>query len=47
MKQLEDETLVPFVEDMAKGRPTEYRFDKEEMLWFRGQIVVPDEVELR
>ena len=41
MKQLEDETLVSFVEDMAKGRPTEYHFDDDEVLCFKGRIVVP------
>ena len=47
MKQLEDEMSVPFVEDIVEGRPSEYHFNDDEMLWFRGQIVVPDEVELR
>ena len=36
MKQFEDETLVPVVEDIAEDRPTEYHFDDDEMLWFRG-----------
>ena len=47
MKQLEDEALVPFVEDVAEGRPTEYHFDDDEVLCFKGWIVVPDGVELR
>ncbi|KAK8714256.1 hypothetical protein V6N13_149449 [Hibiscus sabdariffa] len=46
-KQLCDKDIAAHVQDIAEGKPTEFRFRDEGVLCFKERIVVPDDSELR
>ncbi|KAK8625988.1 hypothetical protein V6N13_133643 [Hibiscus sabdariffa] len=46
-KQLCDRAIAAHVQDIAEGKPTEFRFRDEGVLCFKDRIVVPDDSELR
>ncbi|KAL4353676.1 hypothetical protein GQ457_06G014470 [Hibiscus cannabinus] len=46
-KQLEDSAIAAHVQDIAEGKPSEFRFRDEGVLCFMDRIVVPDNGELR
>ncbi|KAL4339993.1 hypothetical protein GQ457_08G031450 [Hibiscus cannabinus] len=46
-KQLSNRTIATHVQDIAEGKPTEFRFRDEGVLCFKDRIVVPDDSELR
>ncbi|KAL4352703.1 hypothetical protein GQ457_06G013270 [Hibiscus cannabinus] len=46
-KQLQDSAMAAHVQDIAEGKPTEFRFRDEGVLCFKDRIVVPDIGELR
>ncbi|KAL4347811.1 hypothetical protein GQ457_17G010440 [Hibiscus cannabinus] len=46
-KQLCDRAIAAHVQDIAEGKPTEFRFKDEGVLCFKERIVVPDDSELR
>ncbi|KAL4378848.1 hypothetical protein GQ457_02G028530 [Hibiscus cannabinus] len=46
-KQLCDRAMAAYVQDIAEGKPTDFRFRDEGVLCFKDRIVVPDDNELR
>ncbi|KAL4272776.1 hypothetical protein GQ457_13G014740 [Hibiscus cannabinus] len=46
-KQLCNRAIAAHVQDIAEGKPTEFRFRDEGVLCFKDRIVVPDDSELR
>ncbi|KAK8648813.1 hypothetical protein V6N13_129555 [Hibiscus sabdariffa] len=46
-KQLQDSAMAAHVQDIAEGKPTEFRFRDEDVLCFKDRIVVSDNGELR
>ncbi|KAK8510296.1 hypothetical protein V6N12_073367 [Hibiscus sabdariffa] len=46
-KQLQDSAMAAYVQDIAEGKPTKFRFSDEGILCFKDRIVVPDNCELR
>ncbi|KAL4334296.1 hypothetical protein GQ457_07G004020 [Hibiscus cannabinus] len=46
-KQLCDRAMAAHVQDIAEGKPTDFRFRDEGVLCFKDRIVVPDDSELR
>ncbi|KAL4320065.1 hypothetical protein GQ457_18G005740 [Hibiscus cannabinus] len=46
-KQLQDSAMAAHVQDIAEGKPIEFRFSDEGVLCFKDRIVVPDDGELR
>ncbi|KAL4282674.1 hypothetical protein GQ457_16G021220 [Hibiscus cannabinus] len=46
-KKLCDRAIAAHVQDIAEGKPTEFRFRDEGVLCFKDRIVVPDDSELR
>ncbi|KAK9034361.1 hypothetical protein V6N11_050528 [Hibiscus sabdariffa] len=46
-KQLQDSAVAAHVQDIAEGKPTDFRFREEGVLCFKDMIVVPDDGELR
>ncbi|KAL4308140.1 hypothetical protein GQ457_01G026660 [Hibiscus cannabinus] len=46
-KQLCNRAIAAHVQDIAEGKPTEFRFRDEGVLCFKDRIVVPDDIELR
>ncbi|KAK8980910.1 hypothetical protein V6N11_048039 [Hibiscus sabdariffa] len=46
-KQLCDRAIAAHVQDIAEGKPTEFRFRDEGVLCFKERIVVPNDSELR
>ncbi|KAL4324888.1 hypothetical protein GQ457_11G023450 [Hibiscus cannabinus] len=46
-KQLCDRAIAAHVQDIAEGKPTEFRFRDEGVLCFKDRIAVPDDSELR
>ncbi|KAL4319079.1 hypothetical protein GQ457_18G007980 [Hibiscus cannabinus] len=46
-KQLCDRAIAAYVQDIAEGKPTDFRFRDEGVLCFKDRIVVPDDNELR
>ncbi|KAL4340238.1 hypothetical protein GQ457_08G028370 [Hibiscus cannabinus] len=46
-KQLRDRAMAAHVQDIAEGKPTDFRFRDEGVLCFKDRIVVPDDSELR
>ena len=42
-----DDELVPHVEDILEDRPTNFHFNDDDVLCFKGRIVVPNDAELR
>ncbi|KAL4387524.1 hypothetical protein GQ457_09G015940 [Hibiscus cannabinus] len=46
-KQLCDRAIAAHVQDIAEGKPTEFRFRDEGVLCFKDRIVMPDDSELR
>ncbi|KAK8697933.1 hypothetical protein V6N13_114065 [Hibiscus sabdariffa] len=46
-KQLQDSAIAAHVQDIAEGKPTEFRFRDEGVLCFKDRIVVPENGELR
>ncbi|KAK9002134.1 hypothetical protein V6N11_024822 [Hibiscus sabdariffa] len=46
-KQLCDRAIAAHVQDIAEGKPTDFRFRDEGVLCFKDRIVVPDDSELR
>ncbi|KAL4324148.1 hypothetical protein GQ457_11G026740 [Hibiscus cannabinus] len=46
-KQLRDSAMAAHVQDIAEGKPIDFRFKDEGVLCFMDRIVVPDDGELR
>ncbi|GMI79914.1 hypothetical protein HRI_001660700 [Hibiscus trionum] len=46
-KQLQDRILEPHVQDIVKGRPSDFSFGDNGVLCFKSRIVVPGDIELR